>query len=189
MTREWILLERLLHEHGKPIHALPHVRVTQRQVHFHARRNDQHEAISLLSTRARTASGSLPAGAKTRRPSGRSTAIIPSGGCTRSRRTRAAVVSSASATGASFARFFGATSNCARQRNRSPVTIPCLRATPETVAPGCSVSFTIASFCSSLKKRRAGVVGACGTSSVASVKLVLEADSLALVPTTGRADG
>jgi len=33
-------------------------------------------------TRPRTACGSTPAGANTRRPSGRSIAVIPSGGCT-----------------------------------------------------------------------------------------------------------
>ncbi len=98
-------------------------------------------------------------------------------------------MSSTNATEASLARFFCATPNCARQRNSSPVTIPCLRATLETVTPGCSVSFTIASFCSSLKKRRVGVAGACGTSFAATVKLLSETDSLELVLTTGRAEG
>jgi hypothetical protein len=63
------------------------------------------------------------------------------------------------------------------------VTIPCLRATAETVAPGCPLSTAIASFCSSLKKRRAGVVGACGTSFEVAVKLLSAANCLALVPT------
>ncbi len=65
---------------------------------------------------------------------------MPSGGRTRSRRARAANMSSASTTRASLERFFCAMPNCARQRNSSPVTIPCLRVTAETLAPGSSVS-------------------------------------------------
>ena len=64
----------------------------------------------------------------------------------------------------------------------SPVTIPCLRAMPEMVTPDCSVSLTIASFCSSLKKRRAGIAGACGTSFAAPVKLLSGARSLSRAP-------
>src|SRR5579871_77633 len=189
VARERIFLQHFLDQHGEPIHAFPHVGVAERHVHLHTSRNDQHDAISPLSARARTTSGSLSFGAKTRLPSASSTAIIPSGGCTRSRRRRAGAVSSGRATGTSFARFFWATPNSTRQRNSSPVTMPCLRATPETVAPGCSVSITIASFCSSLKKRRAGVAGAWGTSLRTSVKLLSEVDSLALVLTSGRAEG
>src|SRR5229473_2209801 len=133
MTREWIFLERLLKQHSKSDQALPHVGEAQRQMHLHTILNDHHGAISPLSTRARTISGSLPTVAKTRRPSARSTAVIPSGGCTRSRRRSAAGVLSTSITGASFARFFCVTPNCTRQRNSNPVTIPCLRATLETV--------------------------------------------------------
>jgi hypothetical protein len=54
---------------------------------------------------------------------------------------------------------------------------------------GCPLSIAIASFCSSLKKRRAGVIGACRASFEAAVKLLSAADWLALVPTTGRAEG
>jgi hypothetical protein len=64
---------------------------------------------------------------------------------------------------------FCATPNCTRQRNKSPVAILCLPATPETVAPGCPLSSAIASFCPSLKRRLAGVVGTCGTSYKAAV--------------------
>ena len=57
------------------------------------------------------------------------------------------------------------------------------------VVPGCPLSIAIASFCSSLKKRRAGVLGARGASFEGAVKLLSAADWLALVPTTGRAEG
>ncbi len=92
-------------------------------------------------------------------------------------RRRTAAVSPGSATGASWARFFGARPNCERQRNSSPVTIPCFRATAEPLTPGRSVSSAIACFCSSLKKRRFGRGGADGTSFRASVKLLREAHS------------
>jgi hypothetical protein len=68
--------QRLLDQHGQSIHALSHVGVTQRQVHLHARRNDHHRAASRSRTCWRTASGLLPLGAKTRRPSGSCTGII-----------------------------------------------------------------------------------------------------------------
>jgi len=63
MARERIFLEHLLNQHSESIDALPHVGVAQRQMHLYASRNDHHGAISLLSTCARTISGSLPTGA------------------------------------------------------------------------------------------------------------------------------
>lgn len=98
--------------------------------------------LSALDLRSHS-SGSLPTGAKTRPPSARSTATIPSGGRTRLRRTCVSAALSASTTWASFARFFCPMPNCARQRNSSPVTIPCLRATADTLVPGCSVSLAM----------------------------------------------
>ena len=124
-----------------------------------------------------------------RRPSGRSTAAIPSGGCTRSRSRRIAGASSVSATGANFARFRCATPNCTRQRNSSPATIPCLRATCETLTPSWSVSSAMARFWSSVKKRRRGCRGGDGSSLDAAVKAVSGGVPLALVPATGRAEG
>jgi len=188
VTRERVLLQRLLYQHGKPVHALSHVGVTERQVHFHARRNDHHGAIPPLSTRTRAASGSLPTGRRhaVRRPSQRpsflpavaqvheESALPP---CRR--RARPAQASRASS----------APRRTLLASGTSPVTIPCLRATPETVAPGCPLSIAIASFCSSLKKRQAGVAGARGTSSADPLKLLSEPNSLALVLTTGRAEG
>jgi hypothetical protein len=54
--------------------------------------------------------------------------------------------------------------------NSSPVTIPCLRATAETLVPGSSVSLAIANFSSSLKNRLAGALGAAGSPISAAVK-------------------
>lgn len=48
--------------------------------------------------------------------------------------------------GLSFARIDCATPNFSRQRNKSPVTTPYLRAAPETVAPDSPRSFATASF-------------------------------------------
>jgi hypothetical protein len=41
MARECVLLQRVLNQHRKPIHALPHVGLAERQVHLHAGRNDR----------------------------------------------------------------------------------------------------------------------------------------------------
>src|SRR5262249_11950003 len=80
MTRERILLEHCLHQDGEAVEALSHVGVTERQMNLHARRNDQHPASSCrLAMCCRTASGSLPGGANTRRPSASSTATAPGG--------------------------------------------------------------------------------------------------------------
>src|SRR5262249_7722683 len=79
MTRERVLLQHLLHQDCEAVEALPHVRATERQVYLHTGRDDQHQALSRSTTCLRTASGSLPTGAKTLRPSASSTASIPSG--------------------------------------------------------------------------------------------------------------
>ena len=84
MAAERILLQRALNQHRQPVHPLPHVGVAQRQMHLHAGRNDHHRAASRSETWRRTASGSAPNGAKTRRPSVSSTTVMPSGGCNRS---------------------------------------------------------------------------------------------------------
>src|SRR5262249_3795112 len=80
MARERILLEHCLHQDRQAVEALPHIGVTERQVDLHARRNDQHLVLSsCCATYRRTASGSLPGGANTRRPSASSTATAPGG--------------------------------------------------------------------------------------------------------------
>src|SRR5215470_12757541 len=80
MTRERVLLEHCLHQDGQAVEALPHVGVTQRQMNLHARRNDQHPVCSsCCAMYRRTASGSLPGGANTRRPSASSTATASGG--------------------------------------------------------------------------------------------------------------
>jgi hypothetical protein len=140
----------------KSVHAFAHVGVAEREMHFHACWNEHHGAILPLPICARTAPGSLPAGANTRRPLARSVAIIHFRGRTRSRRACAAAVSSESTIWANLARFSRPTPSSARQRNNSPVTIPCLRATADILASGRVVSCTMASFASSLKKGRMG---------------------------------
>src|SRR5262249_40291633 len=80
MTRERILLEHRLHQHGEAVEALPHVGVTERQMDLQARRNDQHLVLSsCCAMYRRTSSRSLPGGANTRRPSASSTATAPGG--------------------------------------------------------------------------------------------------------------
>jgi hypothetical protein len=49
MARECVLLQRVLNRHRKPIHALPHVGLAQRQVHLHAGRNYHHRVGLPLS--------------------------------------------------------------------------------------------------------------------------------------------
>src|SRR4030088_24849 len=78
-ARECVLLQRVLNQHRKPIHALPHVGLAQRKVHLHAGRNYHHRVVSRSATCRRTTSGSLPSGANTRRPSARSIAVMPLG--------------------------------------------------------------------------------------------------------------
>src|SRR5687768_3963102 len=56
MAREGVSLQLLLDQRGKPVHALPHVGVTKRQVHLHARRDDHHRLFSCSATCTRTAS-------------------------------------------------------------------------------------------------------------------------------------
>jgi hypothetical protein len=48
-------------------------------MHFHAGRNDHHRVVSRSATCRRTTSGSLLSRANTRRPSGRSNAVMPLG--------------------------------------------------------------------------------------------------------------
>src|SRR5262249_44502856 len=80
MTGERVLLELRLHQHGEAVETLPHVGVTEREVDLHAQGNDQHLASSsCCATYLRTASGSQPGGANTRRPSASSTATAPGG--------------------------------------------------------------------------------------------------------------
>jgi NAD(P)-dependent dehydrogenase (short-subunit alcohol dehydrogenase family) len=106
----------------------------------------------------RTASGSLPSGAKTRRPSDNCTGVIPSGGRNRSCSTAGVddppVLPPGSVTVASFAAFLPAKPNWTRQRNTMLVTMPWRRQTSATLMPGCSDSNTTASFSLSVKLRR-----------------------------------
>jgi hypothetical protein len=79
-----------LDQRSEAIQSFSHVGVAERQVHPHACRNDDHDAFSLLASCRFTSAGLLSAGAKTRRTSPTSIAIMPSGGSTRSRKTASA---------------------------------------------------------------------------------------------------
>ena len=89
---------------------------------------------------------------------------------------------SVSAIGGIVACFFCATPNSTRQRNSSPVTTPCLRATLDTLTPGWSLSSAIVRFCSSLKKRRTGCGTGSGSSFVGFVNRLSASNLLAQVP-------
>src|SRR5579864_1507737 len=158
MTAEGVLLELLLDQRRKSVQTFSHVGVTERQVHLHARRNDDHDAFSFAASCRFTAAGLLPAGANTRRPSSSSIAVMPSGGRTRSRSAASAGSSSAApsanVTVANCGAFRAVRPNSARQRNSMLVAMPWRRQTSATAIPGFSVSCTIARFCSSLKRRR-----------------------------------
>ena len=128
MARECVLLQRVLNQHRKPVHALPHVGLAQRQVHLHAGRNYHHRVVSRSATCRRTTSGSLPSGANTRRPSARSIAVMPLGNGSMCKASAAGwgfvlsvVCSLDSTTGASSAFDFRPYPNSARQRNKALV--------------------------------------------------------------------
>lgn len=70
MAREGILLQIFLDERRKTIETFAHVAVTQRQMCFHARRNDDHDAFSLPAKVRLTLAADAPTGANTRRPQG-----------------------------------------------------------------------------------------------------------------------
>src|SRR6266540_4458110 len=189
MTRERVLLEHLLHQDCEAVEALSHVRAAERQMDLHARGYDQHRAFSSRSaTYRRTASGSLPAGANTRRPSASSTAIAPGGigniSCRIATPGPASRVprrcSSAIRTAAKLAGLPLPKPSSARHRNTTLATIPCVRATCDTVAPGCSVSSTIVRFSASVKLRRRLWANGGGSAAGAVVKMFSTGGSLAL---------
>ena len=186
MTRERVLLQCVLNQHREPIYALAHVGVAQSQMHFHAGRNDHHRVVSRSATCRRTTSGSLPSGANTRRPSGRSIAVMPLGNGSRCKASAAGWgfvlsvdCSLDSTTGASSAFAFRPYPNSARQRNKALVASLRARATAETLFPGCSHSSTMASFSSLVKLRRLTRPSRAESAAVASVKSRSTTDSLA----------
>src|SRR5438132_6825175 len=162
MAGKRVLLRRVLDQHGEPVHALAHVDELDGEVHLDAGRHDHHRAASCSATYRRTAFGSLPAGANTRRPSASSNVANPSGAASRSCNTSAADSlrgrprprRSWSPTVASGAFMSCPTLNCTRHRNSMLVTMPWRRQIAAPDAPGCSDSRTIASFSSSVNKRR-----------------------------------
>src|SRR5947207_14242905 len=129
MAREGILLQVFLDQRRKSVETLAHVGMAERQVDLHACRDDDHDAFSLPASCRFTAAGLLPVGAKTRRPSSSSIAIIPSGGRTRSRKAASAGTSlaapSAIATVASCSAFRAVRPNWTR--NSRSVAMPWLQ--------------------------------------------------------------
>src|SRR5262249_36092016 len=124
---ERILLQRLLHQHGKATHTLPHVGVAQRQVRLHARANDHHDAASRSAMCCWTASRLALAGAKTRRPSASCIPTIPSGfgnnSCKTSGADDALECPSLPATDANRSCARLPNPNCTRHRNSMLVTM------------------------------------------------------------------
>src|SRR5215831_12806023 len=190
MTRERILLEHRLHQHGEAVEALPHVGVTERQMDLQARRNDQHLVLSsCCAMYRRTASGSLPRGANTRRPSGSSTATASGGIGRMSRRIMVSAPpspllwcgSSAIRTAASAVGL--PKPNWTRQRKIMLVAMLCRRQTAAALTPGCSASITIASFSASVKLRRFERPSVAGAAGAGAVKIFSSSDSLAALLT------
>ena len=135
----------------------------------------------------RNYSGSLPTGAKTRRSSGNSTAVIPSGFGIRSCKTVVAESSldklssrsPATWTDASLIFALRPYPNSARQRNSAVVASWQARATAETDAPGRSHFSTMASFFSLVKWRRCKRPSCGGSAFGLPVKALSTLDSLA----------
>jgi hypothetical protein len=158
MTRERVLLQRVLNQHREPIHALPHVgqpkakctftpagtiiivsSPAQRRADalrpdrsFHVRTLVDHLADQTLSC--------LSANGSTCKASAAGRGFVWSLDC-----------SLDSTTGASSAFAFRPYPNSARQRNKALVASLCARAAAETLFPGCSRSSTMTSFSSLVK--------------------------------------
>jgi hypothetical protein len=95
VSRKYLLLRPLLHQRGQPVEVLAHVSAAPDTL---SRRRERSSSRRLRSEMCRgTAAGSLPTGAKTRRPSSSSTIVMPSGRCNRSCRTSASALSFPSA--------------------------------------------------------------------------------------------
>src|SRR5215470_16035125 len=192
MTRERVLLEHGLHQDSEAVEALPHVGVTECQVDLHARRNDQHLVFSsCCAMYRRTASGSLPGGANTRRPSASSIATAPGGIGKMSCRTIVSAPpspllwhrSSAIRTAASVVGLPLPKPNWTRQRKIMLVAMLCRRQTAAALTPSCSASITIASFSASVKVRRFERPSCAGSDVVGAVKTFSPPDSLAALLT------
>src|SRR5215467_3955554 len=188
MTRERVLLEHGLHQDSEAVEALPHVGVTECQVDLHARRNDQHLVFSsCCAMYRRTAPGSLPGGANTRRPSASSTATAPGGIGRMCCRTTVSAppsplrwrASSAIRTAASVVGLPLPKPNWTGQRKIMLVAMLCRRQTAAALTPGCSASITIASLSASVKLRRFDRLSRAGAAVAASVKLFSASSSLA----------
>ena len=173
-----------------------HVSIAKSQMHFHAGRHDHHRFVSGSAPFRRTASGSAPAIANTRRPSRDSTAIIPlvacRSPCSRTGPDGRSDGPLSKTTDAHSVALSRLKPSSARQRKSTPAATPQARATPLTVAPGCSLSSTIASFSSALNLRRRR----CSRPGASSVALVNRKSagralviSLRLSPSRGRALG
>ncbi len=157
MAAEWILLQRALNQHRQPVHALSHVGVAQRQMHFHAGRKSSSRRLlfeNMSPYRVRIAAVGRehpsPVGQFDRRHAvGRLQQIVSTSGV-----EAAPDRPSASFTAASFARSFSPKPNWMRQGNTMLVAMSWRRQIAATLTSACFVSITMASFSSSVKLRR-----------------------------------
>ena len=119
-------------------------------MHLHACWDDNHDAFSLPASRCFTAVGLLSAGAKTRRPSPSSIAIMPFGGFTKSRKAASAgtsfVTSLVRVTVVSCGAFRVVRPNWTRQRNSRLVAVRRRLQTSATATPGFSAYASFPAF-------------------------------------------
>jgi hypothetical protein len=139
-------------------------------VHFDAGRYDHHGVASRAATYCRTASGSLPAGANTRRPSASSTVIELGGGTSKSCRMNGALLfgrprcgrsttRAVTSNGRSFGSAKAELGSPAKDHRSGHAVALRRRATSKTDTPGSAASATITSFCGSMYCWRAGLRG------------------------------
>ena len=190
-------LRVLLDERGEPIKTFAHVGMAKSQMHFHAGRHDHYRFVSGSAPFRRTASGSCRSPLRTPavRPAIRR-AIVPlvacRSPCSRTGPDGRSDGPLSKTTDAHSVALSRLKPSSARQRKSTPAATPQARATPLTVAPGCSLSSTIASFSSALNLRRRR----CSRPGASSVALVNRKSaggalviSLRLSPSRGRALG
>ncbi len=161
MAGERILLQRVLNQHREPVHAFAHVGITERQVHFHARRNDHHGAISPLSivSLARHPDRCRPEQRRAAHRPGQQPSCRPAA-ATRSRRTSAAgcVVGDHHSGQLRSASFAEAELHPPAEQHAGDDPV-LARNGGDVGARAARSPCTIASFSSSLKKRRTGALG------------------------------
>lgn len=142
----------LLDQRSEAVEPIAHISVTQCQMHFHAGRNDDHDAFSLPRSCRFAAAALLPL-AQTPAvhcPSRSPHAVRRLHETAQGRECRQFIRHAVASCGALRA----VRPNSSRQRNAMLVATPWRRQTCAAATPGLSVSSTIALFCSSVKLRR-----------------------------------